>query len=194
MKDQIAYRIKNGDEYSFELLFRKYYVRLCCFANKFLNDPEEAREIVQDVFLKLWEARDDIKPEDSLNSYIFSVTRNKCINKLRRRNIESKYTEILQLVYAENREISPHDSLLANELGNEFSVAIEKLPARCREIFDLSRIEGLRYNEIAIMLHISVKTVEAQMSKALKILRFELKDYLLILILVCLSASYNLSL
>ena len=191
MKDQIALRIKNGDEYSFELLFRKYYVRLCCFANKFLNDPEEAREIVQDVFLKLWEAREDIKPEDSLNSYIFSVARNKCINKLRRRHVESKYTEILQLVYAENREISPHDSLLANELGNEFAIAIEKLPDKCREIFDLSRIEGLRYSEIASMLQISVKTVEAHMSKALKILRIELKDYLMIVLFFLPASSLS---
>ena len=92
MKDQLALRIKNGDEYAFELLFRKYYVRLCGFANKFLNDPEEAREIVQDVFLGLWEAREDIRPEDSLNSYLFRITQNKCINKLRRRRVESKYT------------------------------------------------------------------------------------------------------
>ena len=192
MKDQLALRIKNGDEYSFELLFRKYYVRLCGFANKFLNDPEEAREIVQDVFLRLWEAREDIRPEDSLNSYLFRLTQNKSINKLRRRRVESKYTEILQLVYAENREISPYDSLLVNELNNEITTAVGKLPVKCREIFDLSRMEGLRYSEIAIMLQISVKTVEAQMSKALKILRLELKDYLMMLAFFLLAYHYNL--
>lgn len=192
MKDQLALRIKNGDEYSFELLFRKYYVRLCGFANKFLNDPEEAREIVQDVFLSLWEAREDIRPEDSLNSYLFRLTQNKSINKLRRRLVESKYTEILQLVYAENREISPYDSLLVNELDNEIITAVGKLPVKCREIFDLSRMEGLRYSEIATMLQISVKTVEAQMSKALKILRFELKDYLMMLVFFLLTYFYGL--
>ncbi len=187
MKDQLALRIRNGDEYAFELLFRKYYVRLCGFANKFLNDPEESREIVQDVFLGLWEAREDIRPEDSLNSYLFRITRNKSINKLRRRRVESKYTEILQLVYAEKSEISPYDSLLVNELDNEISTAVGKLPVKCREIFDLSRMEGLKYNEIATILHISVKTVEAQMSRALKIIRFELKDYLTILVFFLLT-------
>jgi len=117
------------------------------------------------------------------------ITRNKSINKLRRKSVESKYTGILQLVYAENREISPHESLLANDLDNEFTVAVEKLPVKCREIFDLSRIEGLRYSEIATLRKISVKTVEAQMSKALKILRIELKDYLMI-VLFFLPASF----
>ena len=191
MKNQLALRIRNGDECSFELLFRKYYVRLCGFANKFLKDPEEAREIVQDVFLKLWEKRKDIKPEDSLTSYLFSMTRNKSINKLRRKSVESKYTVILQLVYAENREISPHESLLANELDNEFTVAVGKLPDKCREIFDLSRIEGLRCSEIASMLQISVKTVEAHMSKALKILRIELKDYLMIVLFFLPASSLS---
>ncbi len=188
MKDQLALRIKNGDEYSFELLFRKYYVRLCGFANKFLNDPEEAREIVQDVFLGLWEEREDIRPEDSLNSYLFRITQNKSINKLRRRRVESKYTGILQLVYVENIELSPYDSLLVNELDNEIITAVGKLPVKCREIFDLSRMEGLRYSEIAKMLQISVKTVEAQMSKALKILRLELKDYLMMLVFFLLTS------
>jgi len=192
MKDQLALRIKNGDEYSFELLFRKYYVRLCGFANKFLNDPEESREIVQDVFLGLWEVREDIRPEDSLNSYLFRITQNKCINKLRRRRVESKYTEILQLVYAEKSEISPYDSLLGNELEHEISTAVGKLPVKCREIFDLSRMEGLKYSEIATMLQISVKTVEAQMSKALKILRLELKDYLMMLVFFHLAFHNNL--
>jgi len=192
MKDQLALRIKNGDEYSFELLFRKYYVRLCGFANKYLNDPEEAREMVQDVFLGLWEAREDIRPEDSLNSYLFRITQNKSINKLRRRRVESKYTEILQLVYAEKSEISPYDSLLVNELDNEITTAVGKLPVKCREIFDLSRMEGLRYSEIATMLQISVKTVEAQMSKALKILRLELKDYLMMLVFFHLAFHNNL--
>lgn len=183
MKDKLAFRIKNGDECSFELLFRKYYIRLCSFANKFLNDPEEAREIVQEVFLKLWEVREDINPDDSITSYLFMIARNKSINKLRRRNVESKYTRILQTAYAENREISPHDSFLVNELDNEFTIAVEKLPTKCKEIFALNRVEGFSYTEIASMLHISVKTVEAQISKALRILRLELKDYLIMLVL-----------
>ena len=183
MTDQLALRIKLGDEQAFELLFRKYYVRLCGFANKFLNDTEEAQEAVQEVFTKIWEGREDIDPEESLRAYIFKITRNICINKLRRKQVESKYIEIYKLVYTENREFSPYDSLIADELNENITNALNKIPATCRRIFDLSRVEGLKYREIAVALHISVKTVEAQMSKSLHILRYELREYLKIIII-----------
>ncbi len=187
MKDQLALRIKIGDEQAFELLFRKYYIRLYGFANKFLNDPEEARDVVQDVFKKLWEGREDIDPEESLNAYLFKITQNNSINKLRRKQVESKYVGIYKLVYVDHREISPYESLLANELNDNVTTAISKIPPKCKRIFELSREEGLKYCEIAAALQISVKTVEAQMSKALRILRLELKDYLRMLIVLFFS-------
>jgi RNA polymerase sigma-70 factor, ECF subfamily len=183
MKDPLANRIKMGDEQAFELLYRKYHIRLCGFANKYLNDPEEAREIVQEVFIKIWEGRGDINPEESLCSYLFKITTNISINRLRHKNVESKYVEIYKLVYVDNREISPYDSLLANELDDNITIALNKIPPKCKKIFDLSRVEGLKYGEIAVILQISIKTVEAQMSKALKILRCELKEYLKFLII-----------
>lgn len=179
MKDLIAIRIKLGDEQAFELLFRKYYTSLCRFANKFLNDPEEAKNIVQDVFTKIWEDREDIEPESSLKSYIFKITQNLSLNKLARNKVESKYIEIYKQVYLNNSEISSSESMMSKELENNIFLAINKLPEGCKRVFELSRNEGLKYNEIAEMLHISVKTVEAQMSKALRTLRVELKDYLM---------------
>jgi RNA polymerase sigma-70 factor (ECF subfamily) len=184
MKDLIATRIKLGDEQAFELLFRKYYVRLCGFANKFLNDHEEAQNIVQDVFTKIWEGREDIELDDSLKSYIFKATQNLCLNKITRNKVESKYLEIYRQVYINNRTLSASESLFAKELESNIAVAIDKLPGKCKKIFELSRIEGLKYSEIAEILHISIKTVEAQMSKALRTLRIELKDYLTILIIL----------
>ena len=178
MSDQLSLRIKLGDEQAFELLFRKYYVRLCGFANKFLNHTEDAREVVQEVFTKIWEGREDIDPEESLNAYLFKITQNISINKLRRKQVESKYNEIYKLVYIDHSDISPYESLLAHELNESITTAVSKIPARCRRIFELSRREGLKYCEIASELKISEKTVEAHMSKALKILRLELKDYL----------------
>ena len=189
MKDQLAMRIKLGDEQAFELLFRKYYVRLCAFANKFLNDPETAKEIVQDVFARIWEGRDEIDPDDSLKSYLFKIAQNLSINKLRRKKVESRYTEIYKLVYIENQAISAHESLLAKELEENIAHSIGKLPAECRKVFELSRIEGLKYKEIADTLQISVKTVEAQMSKALRSLRIELSDYLTILIIALIYSN-----
>jgi len=189
MKDQLAERIKLGDEQAFELFFRKYYVRLCAFANKFLNNPEEAKEIVQDVFSKIWEGRDAIDPEYSLKSYVFKIAQNLSINKLRRIKVESTYAEIYKLVYIEHLEFSAHESLLAKELEENMNQAVMKLPTECRKVFELSRIEGLKYKEIADTLNISVKTVEAQMSKALKSLRLELSDYLTFLIIALISSN-----
>ena len=187
MKDPLTIRIKLGDEQAFELLFRKYYIRLCAFTNKFLNDPEEAREIVQHVFVKIWEGRDEIDPEDSLKSYLFKIAQNLSLNKLRRKKVESKYTEVLKLVYIEQQEFSVHESLMARELEEHISHSIGKLPAECRRVFELSRIEGLKYREIADTLNISIKTVEAQMSKAIRSLRIELSDYLLFLLIALIS-------
>jgi RNA polymerase sigma-70 factor, ECF subfamily len=190
MKEIIASRIKLGDEQAFELLFRKYYVRLCGFANKFLNDPEEAKNIVQDVFVKVWEGREEIDMDDSLKSYIFKITQNLSLNKLARNKVESKFVEIYKHVYINGKDLSAIESLIGKELENNISIVIDNLPDKCKEVFELSRVEGLKYNEISEKLHISVKTVEAQMSKALRILRVELKDYLVILIITIIF--YNL--
>jgi len=189
MKDQLALRIKLGDEQAFELLFRKYYVRLCGFANKFLNDPEEAREIVQEVFMKIWEGREDIDPEDSLQSYLFKIAQNNSLNRLRKLKVESRYVEILKLVYIDNSDFSSYESIFTRELSDNIARAISTIPPKCKRVFELSRMEGLKYSEIARLLNISVKTVEAQMSKALNILRLELKDYLEILILVVIFST-----
>ena len=187
MKDPLAMRIKLGDEQAFELLFRKYYVRLCAFANKYLNDPEESREIVQYVFAKIWEGRDEIDPDDCLKAYLFKIAQNLSLNKLRRKKVESRYTEVLKLVYIEQKEFSAHESLIARELEERISHSIGKLPSECRRVFELSRVEGLKYREIADTLNISVKTVEAQMSKAIRSLRIELSDYLVLLIIALIS-------
>ena len=189
MKDQLALRIKLGDEQAFELLFRKYYVRLCGFANKFLNDPEEAREIVQEVFMKIWEGREDIDPEDSLQSYLFKIAQNNSLNRLRKLKVESRYVEISKLVYIDNSVYSSYESIFTRELSDNITRAINTIPPKCKRVFELSRVDGLKYSEIARELHISVKTVEAQMSKALNILRLELKDYLEILILVVIFST-----
>lgn len=190
MIDQLALRIKLGDEQAFELLYRKFYARLCAFANKFLNDSEVAQEIVQDVFTKIWEGREDIDPEDSIKSYLFKIAQNLSINNLRRKKVESRYIEIYKLIYIEQHEHSGLESLLAKELEENISKSIANLPTQCRKIFVLSRSEGLKYKEIAETLDISIKTVEAQMSKAFRSLRIELSDYFTILLLLYLSNNF----
>ena len=186
MKDFLALRVKNGDEQAFELLFRKFYTPLCRFTNKFLNNTDEAKETVQEVFEKIWEGREDIDPESSLNAYLFRIAHNISINKLRRRQVESKYAELYKIVYIEHNEYSPYESMVGNELNEKINYAVNKMPPKCRKVFDLNRMDGLKYSEIANTLNISVKTVEAHMSKALSIVRLELKDYLKILLIISL--------
>lgn len=178
MKDKLAIKILMGDEHSYELFFLKNYLRLCQFANKFLKNPEEAKEVVQDSFIYLWENREIISSEGSPLAYLFKTIQNKCINILRHRQVETKHAEVLSLVYAEHRSVSPVQSLIALELSEHINKVIANLPPQCRKIFELSRHEGLTYNDIAITLGISVKTVELQISKALRILRSELKSYM----------------
>ena len=141
------------------------------------------------MFSKIWEGRDEIDPEDSLKSYVFKIAHNLSVNKLRRKKVETAYNEIYKLVYLEHLEFSAHESLLAKELEGNIAQAINNLPSACRKIFELSRVEGLKYREIADTLHISVKTVEAQMSKALKLLKLELSDYLTLLIIALISSN-----
>jgi RNA polymerase sigma-70 factor, ECF subfamily len=184
MIDQLALRIKLGDEQAFELLYRKLFVKLCVFSNKFLNDPAVAEEIVQDVFTKIWEGRDEIDPEASIKSYLFKIAQNLSINNLRRKKVESKYIEIYKLVYIEQADFSSLESLIARDLEEDINNSIAKLPQQCRKIFELSRSEGLKYREIAEIMNISIKTVEAQMSKAFRSLRVELVDYLPIVIFI----------
>ncbi len=178
MKDRLAIKIIKGEEHAFELFFHQTYVRLCQFANKFLNSPEEAREVVQETFITLWENREMIDPEESLLSYLFKVVQNKCINRLRHKHVEERYVEVLRLVYSEHNDITPAESLLALELDDAIGKIVAGLPPQCRKVFELNRYDGLRYHEIAGAMDISVKTVEAHMSKALRILRDELKNYL----------------
>jgi RNA polymerase sigma-70 factor, ECF subfamily len=177
MRDLLAQRIVLGDQQAFELLFRKYYISLCGFANKFLNNHNEAQDIVQEVFANLWENRELIDSDNSLKAYIFKIAQNLSINKLRRKEVESKYTEVFKLVYVDHKEFSSYESLLAKELEAKISLAIENLPPECSKVFKMSRMQSLKYNEIADALKISVKTVETQMSKALRILRIELREY-----------------
>lgn len=187
--DQLALRIKMDDEQAFELLFRRYYSRLCVFANKFLNDPEESREIVQEVFSRIWERRSDINPDDSLKSYLFKITQNLSLTRLRKKKVETAYIEIYKLVYTDNLEFTVLDTLLGKELEINITASIGKLPSECRKVFELSRVEGLKYREIAKTLNISLKTVEAHMSKALRCLRSDLTDHLLIIAIILLDSN-----
>jgi len=180
--DELSYRIKLGDEQAFELLFRKYYTRLCGFAYKFLNNMELSEELVQEVFMKLWQNRGKLNDNTTIKSYLFKLVKNQSLNSLDHKKVEKRYAEIMRVAYSSKDNFSPYESLLAKELEDKISIVIDDLPPKCKKIFELSRNDGLKYKEIAQKLKISIKTVETQISRALKKIRLELKDYMYIIL------------
>lgn len=178
-KEQILFDdISNGDEAAFNKAFDLYYSRLCFFSDKMLRDFDLSRSVVQQVFVDLWIKREKLRI-DSLQSYLYQSVRNASLDVLKHRKAESKY--LLTLEKAESGQLT--DLIEEAELADRINKAIQNLPEKCREIFLLCRFEELKYAEIAKKLNISVKTVEMQISIALKKLRKELSDYQMIQLL-----------
>ena len=173
---KILNRIKQGDIKQFEILFKEYYEMLCHFAVKYVKNLEQSEEVVQDTFYNIWKNKENLNIITSLKSYLYTAVRNNCLQVLRTRSLDVKYENYYKSHYV-NESISPSDELNAKELSNVINKALNSLPERCREIFKMSRYEGLKYHEIAEKLSISIKTVEANMGKALKHFRSYLKDY-----------------
>jgi len=170
-------RIRAGDSDAFDAVFRANYAALVGSAERILGRRDVAEEIVQDVMLELWRRRETLAVEDSLRGYLFRATRNRSLNHLRHGAIEKRAEPELAANRAESGS-SAHAALVEEEIEVAVKRAVADLPARCREVFELSRMHGLRYSEIATTLGISVKTVEAQMGKALRLLRERLAQWL----------------
>lgn len=165
------------DRDSFEILFREYFTPLMFFAKKILSDEEDAREVVHQVFVNLWEKREKIDWSESMKSYLFTSVHNRSLNVVRDRKKFSA-EEVPEM--AGEWDVSAQ--IESMELEEKISEALQSLPEKCRQVFEMNRFEGLKYSEIALKLGISIKTVENQMSKALKILREKLIKYLTLLL------------
>lgn len=170
----------------FEALFKEHFSGLCYFSQKYLGDLDSAKEVVHAVFVKIWENREEFDFEKSAKSYLFTSVYNRSMNVIRdnKKFAQSEDDE------AHTRSIESgefHDSMELAELEGKIKESLQKLPEKCREVFQLNRFEGKKYAEIAEIMNISVKTVEAQMSKALKTMRVELKDYLIALLILLLK-------
>jgi len=177
-------RVQRGDEIAFELLFRFYYSGLVIYATQFTIDKNEAEEIVQDFFVCLWQKHSSIKSFDSLKNYCFSSVRNRSLNVLKHKKVKSRYIEELKSLSTSENIIYNPDLYIVSELQQKIEETMELLPARCREIFIMSRIKGLKNEEIASKLNLSKRTVETQISNAIKVMKVGLKDYLSILLLL----------
>lgn len=174
--------VKKGNEKAFEYVFKRFYFRLKGFALRFVGDPDVVEDIIQECFLTLWEKRERLALI-SLPSLLFIMVRNSCLNHLKHVSVKNKLisgihplTEIEERLYYADFELDASQKLLYDELDEQVNKVIEVLPDRCKEVFVLSRNEGLKNREIAEKLKISTTAVEKHISKALSIFSFYLKE------------------
>ncbi|MDD3878233.1 MAG: RNA polymerase sigma-70 factor [Bacteroidales bacterium] len=179
------YKKQLVDEALIEGLFRKYFSSLCIFARQYVYDNDKVRDIVHDVFINIWEKGELYDSDSMVKGYLFTSVKNRCFNYIRDNKKNLTDLDAISFSLSSNNNENKIEFV---ELKSIIDEAISSLPEKCREVFLLSRNDMLKYQEIADKLEISVKTVEAQMSKALKILREKLSDYTdLILVLLILA-------
>jgi RNA polymerase sigma-70 factor (ECF subfamily) len=179
--------LREGKKSAYEEIYNDYFGVIYHLSLQYLHDKAIAEEIVQDSFMKLWEIRETLNDQFNIRSFLYTITKNNCLNNLRNQKIALKHLENLkylemQFNYEALEKIGNY--LEFEALSEKVDQAIASLPEDLQDTFRLSRFDELSYKEIAVKLTISVKTVEARMSKALRILRHELKDYLAVICLI----------
>lgn len=172
----ILHRLADDDKKALEELFRFFYEEMCRYAFSMLQDRLEAEDIVQDIFLQIWEKRKKLVIKESIRAYLFTATHNNSLQKLKHKLVIDKH--VTEKSSTNNRHPQSDDNLHLIELQKLVTKTMESLPEQTRYIFYLSRIEGLKYAEIATKVEISIKTVEAKMGYALKQFRYYLKEYI----------------
>ncbi|MDT8401628.1 MAG: RNA polymerase sigma-70 factor [Bacteroidales bacterium] len=169
----IIRRIRNGDIREFESLFRSSYNALVNYARTILKDKDTSEEIVQELFYVLWRDRKKIMINSSVTAYLFRAVYNRCLHYIEHNKVVMRHEdEIRGRIDKTGKD--PAEEMNYKELHDKMTRIIEKLPERVAKIFCMSRFDGMKYDEIARELSISVKTVEANMGKALKVFRKEL--------------------
>lgn len=166
------------------MVFRDYYTPLVRYGNTFLKDTDETEDVVQQVFVSMWEKRAQLDIHTSVRAVLYRAVHNACLNRLKHQKVRRDYAGDWKNTQSDSEQT---DALEAAELQVRINRAIETMPEQCARIFKMSRFEQLKYQEIADQLGLSVKTVENQMGKALKIIREALKDYLPLFILFLLQ-------
>ncbi|MHA7112282.1 RNA polymerase sigma-70 factor [Sunxiuqinia elliptica] len=185
VKVEINRALKKGSREVFQQVFDEYYEMLLHISMQYLSE-EDAKEAVQEAFLKLWENRKQVKEDANIRNFLFTIVKNNCLNMIKRQQVVLKNKAPLMWIemHYEYEAIAKLDytNLEFEELKERVENAVERLPGQCKTVFMLSRYRHLKNSEIALELGVTEKTVEAHITKALKILRHDLKDYLPILI------------
>ena len=179
--------LRNGEKKAFEEIYNDFFGVMYNLSVQYLHDDMVSEEIVQDTFMKLWEIRHTLNDGFNVRNFLYTITKNNCLNYLRNQKIAMKHQEIIKYneIQFNYEALDKLGSFIEfDELRTKIDSAIAALPDDLRDTFRLSRYEELQYKEIAEKLSISVKTVEARMTKALKTLRQELKEYLKIIFFI----------
>ncbi|MFN8253067.1 MAG: RNA polymerase sigma-70 factor [Ferruginibacter sp.] len=179
----LAGQLMNKDEQAFEKVFKQFFRSLHTYAFTMVRDAYAAEEIVQQVFLKLWERAEQIQISGTVPAYLYRAVHNESLNYLKHQKVISKH-QLYVAYHMKHEKDDMKDGLTAAAIEKEYTAALQQLPEQCRTVFQLSRFDQLKYREIAEQLGISVKTVEHQMGKALKILRYKLAEFLTLLIIL----------
>lgn len=168
--------LKEGSLAAFDLCFRRFYAPLCAFARSKTGVKEVAEEIVQNTFAQLWEHRDTLSLKTDIKSYLFIAVKNDCFDFARHRKVEQKYLDYISSNHEQSIEF--FDNLIDEDFQKLINDVYDSLPEQCRNIFYMSRLDDMSYKDISQKLNISVKTVENQIGKALKIVRQQLDKVL----------------
>lgn len=180
---ELTAKLIEGDEQAFSALFNQYYSDLVLFAHTFLRNRQSAEEIVQDVFMKLWENRRSLIIISSLKSFLLKSVQNRCIDLIRHNRVKNQTGMPLNSSLFEN---DTEHYILYSELEKQLEKALKELPEELSWVFRMNRFEGKTYSEIAEAGNVSVRTIEVRIGRALALLRDKLKDYLILLIAACL--------
>ncbi len=183
-EQDVITKIRSGDIDSFESIYLDLHPKLYAFCRNYVDDIELAKDITQDVFFCFWERRFLLQINTSISAYLFRMLHNRCLNHLRSEKVRLNYKNSIELRFKETElnyfdELQEsHVSIYFKDIEDILKKSIETLPEGCKKIFILSRIEGVDNKTIAEQLNISIRTVEHQNYRALKILKAQLKDYL----------------
>lgn len=173
-------KLRMGSQEAFSFLFNTFYADLVLFCGNFIKEKENCEDIVQSVFLKLWEDRENIQIDTSLQSYLLKSVQNRCLDEIRHVDIVRQYATNTNLLTLEAYNTDQY--ILYSDLKEHLNNALKELPYVCREAFELNRFDGLRYKEIAEKLGVSERTIEVRISKALGLLRTHLKEFFIVMI------------
>jgi RNA polymerase sigma-70 factor (family 1) len=174
--ERLMQEIKADNLFAFDILYKKYCTKLYRFGFSIVKSEEEAENLVQDVFLNLWENRYKVKKDASVKYYLFSIAYNSAVSIIRKKSRESRFIEYMMSQQVVNQE-PVNIEVEYTELTDKLNEIVDRLPGRQKKVYILHKVEGLKYREIAERLNISVNTIENHMSRARKTIRLKLGDY-----------------